>query len=214
MFGDAADFNGDGKADILWQNDNGTPAVMPSPAAGLFIEHARAVAMSWSKGRAVAGTPMNDSIFHAQPLQTKVLRSARCLVKIEKYPVYRIPTGDDLIDLLVADCLPQNRKPPQQFGAGAFQKVTQSRNILLVDATIRETGLQQIPIHVQHQYGTIAPALGDASDDSEIVFISLQVGRLQFGFDQRHGDVLPSKSCFPKIEAHPDRLIKHITPSH
>ena len=23
----AADFNGDGKADILWQNDNGTPAV-------------------------------------------------------------------------------------------------------------------------------------------------------------------------------------------
>ena len=24
---DAGDFNGDGKADILWQNDNGTPAV-------------------------------------------------------------------------------------------------------------------------------------------------------------------------------------------
>ena len=24
---DAADFNGDGKADIVWQNDNGTPAV-------------------------------------------------------------------------------------------------------------------------------------------------------------------------------------------
>ena len=24
---DAGDYNGDGKADILWQNDNGTPAV-------------------------------------------------------------------------------------------------------------------------------------------------------------------------------------------
>ena len=23
----AADFNGDGKSDILWQNDNGTPAI-------------------------------------------------------------------------------------------------------------------------------------------------------------------------------------------
>ena len=80
---------------------------------------------------------MNDSIFHAQALQTKVLRSARRLVEIEKYSVHRIPTGDDLVDLLIADCLAQNRKLPKQFGTRAFQKITQPRNVLLIDATIR-----------------------------------------------------------------------------
>ena len=63
---------------------------------------------------------MNDSIFHAQTLQTEVFRSARRLVEIEKYFVHRIPTGDDLVDLLIADCLPQNRKSPEQFGTGTF----------------------------------------------------------------------------------------------
>ena len=57
---------------------------------------------AWRKRRSVAGTPMNDSIFHAQPLQTEVFRSARRLVEIEKYFVHRIPTGDDLVDLLIA----------------------------------------------------------------------------------------------------------------
>ena len=31
----AADFNGDGKADILWQNDNGTPAVWLMDGTGV-----------------------------------------------------------------------------------------------------------------------------------------------------------------------------------
>ena len=48
---------------------------------------------------------MNNSIFHAKTLQTEVFRSARRLVEIEKYFVHRIPTGDDLVDLLIADCL-------------------------------------------------------------------------------------------------------------
>ena len=58
--------------------------------------------VAWRKRRLVAGTPMNDSIFHAQTLQTEVFRSARRLVEIEKYFVHRIPTGDDLVDLLIA----------------------------------------------------------------------------------------------------------------
>ena len=91
---------------------------------------------------------MNDSIFHAQTLQTKVLCSAGGLIEIEKYSVHRIPTGDDLVDLLIADCLAQNRKSPEQFGTGAFQKSTQPRNVLLIDATIRETRLHRIPVHV------------------------------------------------------------------
>jgi serralysin len=36
-----ADFNGDGKADILWQNDNGTPAITPmdglSQTSGAYL---------------------------------------------------------------------------------------------------------------------------------------------------------------------------------
>ena len=35
------DFNGDGKADILWQNDNGTPAVWLMD--GINVRHGRAV---------------------------------------------------------------------------------------------------------------------------------------------------------------------------
>ena len=91
---------------------------------------------------------MNDSIFYAQTLQTKVLRSTGRLVEIEKYSMHRVPTGDDLVDLLIADCLPQNRKSPEQCGTGAFQKITQPRNVLLIDAAIRETRPQQIPVHV------------------------------------------------------------------
>ncbi|MFZ0109409.1 MAG: hypothetical protein WAL01_07895 [Pseudolabrys sp.] len=68
---------------------------------------------------------MNNSIFHAKTLQTEVFGSVRRLVEIEKYFVHRIPTGDDLVDLLIADCLPQNRKSPEQFGTGTFQKITQ-----------------------------------------------------------------------------------------
>ena len=63
---------------------------------------------------------MNDSIFHAQTLQTEVFRSARRLVEIKKYFVHRISTGNDLVDLLITNRLPQNRKSPQQFGAGTF----------------------------------------------------------------------------------------------
>ena len=48
---------------------------------------------AWRKRRLVAGTSMNNSIFHAKTLQTKVFRSARRLVEIEKYFVHRIPTA-------------------------------------------------------------------------------------------------------------------------
>ncbi|MGC1841783.1 MAG: hypothetical protein WA694_13400 [Pseudolabrys sp.] len=85
---------------------------------------------AWRKRRLVAGTSMNNSIFHAKTLQTEVFRSARRLVEIEKYFVHRIPTGDDLVDLLIADCLPQNRKSPEQFGTGAFQKIMQLLTVL------------------------------------------------------------------------------------
>ena len=42
----AADFNGDGKADILWQNDNGTPAIWTMD--GTNVTGAAAPAQSWA----------------------------------------------------------------------------------------------------------------------------------------------------------------------
>ena len=45
---DAGDFNGDGKADILWQNDNGTPGIWtdgrpdPRPTAPMSAASTRA----------------------------------------------------------------------------------------------------------------------------------------------------------------------------
>ncbi len=35
----AADFNGDGKADILWQNDNGTPAIWLMDGPNMIERH-------------------------------------------------------------------------------------------------------------------------------------------------------------------------------
>jgi hypothetical protein len=81
---------------------------------------------------------MDNGVFDAQALATEIFNGARRIVKVKEHPVQRVPARDNLIYLLIANRLAEDRESPKNLAASSLKKRAQAGYVLVIGTTIRK----------------------------------------------------------------------------